>query len=461
MNPGSDIASIVANAGPLSGDSGGVEFDQFTLNLDLRRLLDLGGRPLYLAAGLEHRDENYQQNAGDEASWSCGLPHNPAYRAFAVGPDGAPLDGTVASCGFQGYPGYSPTNAALSDDDRDSQAAYLDLEFEPTDRWTLGAALRWEDYSDAGSETTGKLSTRIRLTDQFALRGAFSTGFRAPSLSQRRFNSIVFSASAETGLTTTFFAPEGHEIARFYGVDKLEHETSENWSAGFVWTPSESFRLSVDAFGTEVDDRVVRSLGVGCADIAACMRQNASSAAFFFNGIDTRTRGLDVTAQWETSLAGGDLRVSAGAHFNETEITDEVLPSGAPEGMQFSDYFGGWPADMLERGQPRNQLGLTADWSRESLGATLRLNRYGRTEQNPLAVGPWDVDAAGTVDVEGRYQFDGGLRLTLGVDNVFDELPDELDGHTLDALWGIRYPIDAPPYGLAGRLFYTRLSYRF
>ena len=66
-----------------------------------------------MAAGIEYRTESYRQNAGDEASWSCGLPHSEEYSAFAVGPDGTPLDGTVAACGFQGYPGYSPPECTL------------------------------------------------------------------------------------------------------------------------------------------------------------------------------------------------------------------------------------------------------------------------------------------------------------------------------------------------------------
>ena len=123
-NPDATVADIIANAGPLAGNSGGIEFDQLTLNFDVRRTFD-DGLLSALAAGVEHRVENYRQTAGDEASWSCGLPHAEDYGAFAVGPDGAPLVGTVAACGFQGYPGYSPRNAELSDDGRDNHLGRL------------------------------------------------------------------------------------------------------------------------------------------------------------------------------------------------------------------------------------------------------------------------------------------------------------------------------------------------
>ena len=222
------------------------------------------------------RAESYRQNAGDVASWSCGLPHVNDFRAFAVGPDGSPLEGVVAACGFQGYPGYSPTNARLSDDDRASQAAYGEVEFEPLGTLAVTAAVRFENYSDAGGNTTGKLAARLPINDVLALRGAASTGFRAPSLSQRRFNSILFVGS-ETGLTTVFSANQGHAVARAFGVDSLDHETSTNLSGGIVFSNG-NFDLAVDAYSTDIDDRIVRSLGIDCAGIAACDTANVGTA---------------------------------------------------------------------------------------------------------------------------------------------------------------------------------------
>ena len=84
----------------------------------------------------------------------------------------------IAWCGFQGYPGYSPDNARNSREDRDSQAAYLDAEFGLTDVWTLEAAVRWEDYSDAGSEPTGKLATRFQLWASLPAPRALSPTFQ-------------------------------------------------------------------------------------------------------------------------------------------------------------------------------------------------------------------------------------------------------------------------------------------
>ncbi len=453
-NPGAGIADIIANAGPTGGNSGGIELDQLTLNLDVRRTFADSALSA-LAAGFEHRVENYGQTAGDEASWSCGLPHAENYGGFAVGPDGTPLEGVVAACGFQGYPGYSPQNARLSDDSRNNSGAYVELEFQPAESFTVATALRSESYSDAGSQTTGKLAGRLGLGGGFALRGAVSTGFRAPSLSQRRFNSILFVGS-ETGLTTVFAVNEGHEVARAFGVDSLAHETSRNVSAGLVLALDE-IDLSIDMYRTNVEDRVVRSAGIDCAGIPACDAIRVGTAAFFFNGVDTETQGVDLAVRWGTPLGAGHLLLSANANINETRIVDGKAPAGAPGHLEFSDYFGGWTADLLEYGQPERQANFTADWEHGRYGGLVRLNHYGATTQHPLDTGMIRIGAATVVDVEARFQL-GSVRGALGINNVADKLPTELPKtHLSNILWGIRFPTETP-FGLFGRFAYLRLT---
>ena len=456
-NPGAGIADIIGNAGPRSGKSGSIEFSQLSFNVDIQR--EVGGASVRaIAAGFEHRNETYGQNAGDTASWSCGLPHVSDYGAYAVGPDGAPLDGVVAACGFQGYPGYSPTNAELSDDDRNSQSAYLEVEFQPIGSLEVSAALRFENYSDAGGNTTGKATARLPINERFALRGAVSSGFRAPSLSQRRFNSILFVGS-ETGLTTVFSANEGHPVAQALGVDSLDHETSANLSGGLVYANGD-FDLSVDAYRTDIDSRIVRSQGIGCSGIAACDAAGVATAALFFNGVDTETQGIDVRARWRTTLADGLLWLSANAHSNETEITGSRRPDGAPSNLTFDDYYGGWAAQLLVEGQPKRQANVTADWERGGLGLLARVNYYGETTQNPVDTGTVTIEAASTLDLEVRSAI-GRVDWSLGVNNAFDELPTELDKtHLSNILWGVRYPVDTP-FGIAGRFAYLRLNFEF
>ena len=78
----------------------------------------------------------------------------------------------------------------------------VDIETDITDQWTVGAALRYEDYEEFDDSTDWKVSTRYDFTDSFALRATSNTGFRAPSPGQ-----------ANT-LNVTTFKPTGHQTHR-------------------------------------------------------------------------------------------------------------------------------------------------------------------------------------------------------------------------------------------------------
>ena len=137
---------------------------------------------------------------------------------------------------LQGYPGYSPASAEMSERRRNSFAAYGDMEVRPSDRSMIGGALRFEHYDDAGASLTGKLATRIGLGGpDAALRAAVSTGFRAPRLAQRGFNTLGFVGGSD-GLVTAGFLPEGDPIAcEDFGACSLDHETSLSLTGGLVY----------------------------------------------------------------------------------------------------------------------------------------------------------------------------------------------------------------------------------
>ena len=173
-----------------------------------------------------------------------------------------------------------------------------------------------------------------------------------------------------------------------------------------------------------------------------------ATAAFFLNGVDTETTGVDVRARWRTDLANGILWLSANAHVNETEITGRRRPAGAPANLTFDDYYGGWAAQLLVEGQPRRQANVTAEWGRGDYGLLGRVNYYGETTQNPVDTGTVTIEGANTMDLEVRWPLLQlrdvvTLESSLGINNVFDELPTELaKTHLSNILWGARDHID-------------------
>ena len=156
------------------------------------------------------------------------------------------IDQTVfAGCGFQAYPGLRPD--AAGKEDRNSYALYLDMETQITDSWLIGTALRYEDFSDAGDDLVGKISTRFEVNDDLALRGAISTGFRAPSLQQSAYTAFTTNLAPGGILEQSFTAKAGSPFPSALGVNNLKLETSENISIGAVLDISDEVTLTIDA----------------------------------------------------------------------------------------------------------------------------------------------------------------------------------------------------------------------
>ena len=222
------------------------------------------------------------------------------------------------------------------DVDRDSFALYLDLERNFTESWLLGAAVRYEDYSDFGDEIASKLTSRIELSEAFALRGALATGFRAPALQQSSFQAFQTNISPAGVLERSFTASSGSPFPRSVGVEGLKFETSTHISVGFVWQPIERSTLTVDAYNVAIDDRIVlgdlvtRDAVSGNAAATAVLNQlGVNGISFFSNAVNTSTRGIDIIYSHYAPFAGGDLDITAALNFNDTDIDSFNVPAGS------------------------------------------------------------------------------------------------------------------------------------
>jgi iron complex outermembrane receptor protein len=119
-----------------------------------------------------------------------------------IGPTGVPTT-TVAAAGAQVFPGFRPTDA--TNQSRHNSSLYADVESDVTKMLLIGGAMRYENYSDFGSQTTGKVTARFAPIEQFAVRGGYATGFRAPSLQQSWF----------TATSTNFIGGVPFEVRTF------------------------------------------------------------------------------------------------------------------------------------------------------------------------------------------------------------------------------------------------------
>ena len=450
-NPGADGASIAANAGPSDTFSGGLNARQWTLNADATRELEVGSTPAFLAVGGAFRRDSYWMEAGDRASWACGPSDTPGSFPAAHHQN----DGTVyASCGMQGYPGYSPASARLSEQDRSSVGAYADMELRSPSGRTLGGALRYEHYTDAGSSLTGKLAGRLDLGETgAALRAAVSTGFRAPRLPQRGFNTIGFVGGSE-GLVSAGFLPEGDEIAcSDFGACSLNHETSLSFTGGLVYSNDAGLLVTADYYRVAVNDAIALTQSLnpshGLRPGAQFQGRPVDAVAFWTNAIDTRTQGFDLAATWRfRGMDWGAADLSASLHRNSTEITAN----------RNENFIGDTQQTLIEDSQPGQRIGVSADLRfARGLGARLGLNRIGSVTTPFIFEENVTIDAATIADLEVSFRVGDRIQVGVGANNLLDRLPNRLPDDAVAQLWTMEYPSESP-YGVAGRIWYMRVN---
>ena len=457
----------MGTSSPTEFDAGELRFAQSTTNLDVFRSVDFGRLSVRTAVGAEFRLDKYEILAGDDASWIDGG------QRILDGPN-ANSATTLPAPGAQGFPGFRPADE--QDESRNNYAFYVDLESDLTTRLLLGLAGRFEDYSDFGSTTTGKLTARFAVTPQLAVRGALNTGFRAPSLGQSFFSSTATNLVAGQFLEIRTF-PVSSAGAAALGAKPLKPEKSLNGSVGLTFDPSSRFSLSVDYYDIQIDDRIVFSENfIGTAiqsRLAAIGLTGVTGARYFTNAIDTHTRGIDVVANYGIDLhTNGVLRFTGGYNHNKTEVTD-VIPT-PPELTGFDEQlFGRAERGRIEEAQPRDNLLLSGTYTRGPLGAVLRTQRFGEVTNRQIRVAsnqPSDQTFAAKwiTDVSGSYRLLGRVTLSAGADNVFDVYPDVQDdqwnvatGFAGNSNFGMNPYSGISPFGFNGRYFWAKLVYGF
>lgn len=425
--------------------------DQFLANLDFSRQFEVGlAGPLNLAFGTEFRLEGYEIKAGEPDSYLDGLV--PAQ------------NGSRAAPGAQVFPGLRPSNEV--DESRNNVAVYLDLEGDLASRLRVGAAGRFEHYSDFGSNLDGKLTVRLEAHERFVLRGAASTGFRAPSLAQSYFsavstNFINIPGQGSTPVEVGTFAVNS-PVAQALGASELQAEDSVHLSGGFVLTPASGLDLTADYYNIKIDDRIVFSGNFTGGRISALLAPfGASGARFFTNAINTTTTGVDVTANYRRSLGDrSSLSLYAGYNHNNTKIRGEVATPPPLAGLG-NVLFDRVERGRLECGQPSDSARFITDWTKSRFGANLNVGLYGEycvKQPNTSGADDQDFSAKWITDLELSYRLER-VTFALGVQNLFDVYPEEQLFQ--NATSGILRYTTVTPFGINGRFVYVRANLRF
>ncbi|MTJ83744.1 MAG: TonB-dependent receptor [Telmatospirillum sp.] len=427
-------------------DDGTFASEQLTTTLDVRRAVDTGlwAAPVTVAVGAEHRYETYRLSPGEPSSYLLG--------------------------GASSFPGFTPASASNSQ--RNVAGTYLNLSSVPLTGWQVDLAGRYEHYDDVGDTEIGRIASRYDVVPGLGIRASFGNGFHAPTLAQEHFAATsVGSTSASAQL------PVSSVGARILGAPPLKPETSVNFDAGLVGDPTPSLHYSLDAYQISIADRIINSGALLGPLALQAISANGNiapptipptnvSAQFFTNGVDTKTRGVDLDVDYKADISDTDaLRLTLAGNYNITTITKihQAPRPLAAAGVHLLDQTA---ISYLTLASPRSKVTLGATYLHDDWELTLRETRYGSVAEyiDPIGNGKnyylQKVDAAYITDLNIRYHLTSGVDIDAGVNNVFDNLPNRTRPITRGVTNGNQYTTFSP-YGFAGGSYYTRISARF
>ncbi|MGH7712716.1 MAG: TonB-dependent receptor plug domain-containing protein, partial [Gemmatimonadaceae bacterium] len=450
----------LGTASPTVFDAGTLYFDQQSANFDLAR--EFSGRsagPVNVALGVEVRRDHYKIKEGEPDS----------YRDGGVRILDGPQAGQQAAVGAQVFPGFRPSDAVS--EDRYNLAAYADVELPLTSAFLVGFAARGENYSDFGSQVTGKLAARLALNEAIALRGAVSNGFRAPSLGQSWFSSTATNFIGGVPFENRTF-PVSSDVAKALGAQDLKAETSLNLSGGVALRPFNGLSLTLDYYRITIDDRVILSGNFTQQAVRDFLQQRGftgvAGARFFTNAVDTRTQGFDAVLGYTAQLASRSIaRFTAGYNTNKTKVT-RVSPTPGILAQFQQTLFDSVELVRVEKGQPKDNFSVMGSLDVSDWSFVARAQRYGEfTVRDPTANRALDqtFDPRWVVDLSAGYHLFQRIRLMVGVDNLFDEYPDPWStpltpSPTLggNSFFGINRFSGQSPVGFNGRFFFGRVT---
>ncbi|WP_298671911.1 TonB-dependent receptor [uncultured Sphingomonas sp.] len=415
---------------------------EFNLNADAVYQLDMAGlpRPVSIAFGAERRVETYQVIAGDPAS-------------YAVGP------GAAAGLAAQsnGFPGFGPSQAGSWS--QTDYAGYLDVQVPLTEAWTIEGALRDENYDTFGNTFNYKIATRYEFAPGIAVRGAFSTGFKAPSPGQLNATSISQGLDTKTlQLFTTGRLSPLNPVAAFFGAKALEPEESKTATAGFVWRTGSGLSGSLDIYQIKVTKRfslsptfvVTPAIRAQLVALGVAGAGDFTNVNFFTNDFDTRTRGLDFVLSYNHPVGPGRLNATAAYSFTDTKVISGSLTSANSVTQR----------TIFENGLPRHNATGTITYDIGKLTLLARSRYYGAwTDSSGNATGDIFQRFGGLAffDASVSYAVNQRVAVRIGAENIFNTYPDKA---LFQASRGLVYSRNSP-YDTNGGNYYARLEFKY
>ena len=353
-----------------------------------------------------------------------------------------------------GNVGGSAGNSAFGD--RIARAVYGELLFPVLDNFEISLAGRFDDYSDFSAEFSPKIALRYQPINALAFRGSWGQGYRAPTLdiaNQQPAFSASFINHPPSCLALGLPANCTSQTRAFTIANPdIEAETSDQWSVGMFFQPTDWLEGSIDYYNITVDNRIA-FFGAG----AVIAREEAGlplPAGLFstrtpdnqivqvFQGFDNEgkieTDGVDLNVRANFDLAGGRLF---------TGLSVSYVNSFKIDGGQ--DLTG---VDLSAGPRWRSSLQSTYSWGDFQFGYVLQ---YIHKMSQRIFQGERQGHVATSVrhDLQFTYFTPFNSEVTLGVRNLTDRDPSLNPFQSRDFNFGL--------YDAAGRVPYIRFTQNF
>ncbi|MET0390618.1 MAG: TonB-dependent receptor, partial [Polyangiales bacterium] len=369
----------------------------------------------------------------------------------------------------------------------------------------LVAAGRGSFYSTFGNTFNYKLGARWAPTQDFALRGTYSTAFRAPSINELflgrsdSFGSVVDPCGADVppgsalerncGTAANNGDDRQQQRTRIGGNTNLQPEKAKIFTVGVVLRPrnAKNFSLTVDYFHTKIT-QTINSLGEGVI-LQGCYPSTGGEVPKYcdlvqrdpitgrINSIDNlnantgeeRLDGIDMAGQYDIDSSAGLFSLNAVVaylHRYDMTLADGTVIRGAGN------------FDLNTKGNtgvggayPHFRFNAGVTWARNGFSAGVRTYFIGSYKECATSDGDisggglcyapdnggsrW-VSAYNTWDLVLGYSFKNSAGLTtfsIGSTNVFDVAPPRVYN-------GFVSNTDSYTYDMLMRQVYARIGHK-
>lgn len=451
-NAGLNSAAMYAALSPMIANDAKTRVTQIDGRVS-RELGQLAGGAIGLAMGAEHRRESTE-----------------------LAPTAGTDTGNIIGLGYSAYKG-----------ERNVTAAYAELLAPVLKTVELSAAMRADHFSDVGNAYTPKVGAKWTPTKEFALRGTFARGFRAPSAAENGEGGLAAFSSAKDPLRCNLgveSACQANSIAVITSPNPdLSPEKSKSYTLGMIWDPLPKTSVTLDLWqitrSNEINQEqtdaaiaaghVSRDPSTAQAGIAGDPGQITAVLANYVNSAQTKVRGVDLDLRQGFDLGTGAGKLTLDVKW--THLFTWLRTEQDGSSRDFAGTHGNCDVSNC-MGTPADRLNFGATWELDKVRVSATVNYRGKLDNTLFKNDPdgcashyadgtdapngCKIKSFTTVDLTGRWRATPKLEVYATIQNLFDKIA-PLDPLTYGAT--SYNPVDYS--GAMGRYFSIGAKYKF